>query len=98
MSPFHEGEINQVFEELYTEGIACVRWDRVYFWYDAERISKLMIQDLLDRWQKFCTAQGEPSAPMLKAFHYSGKPTLTLTREVFNKDEKWEPVSNWTKG
>jgi hypothetical protein len=97
MTPFHEGEINSIFEKLYVEGVACVRWDRVYFWYDAERLSKLTYQDVLDRWEKFCTAQGYSSAPTLNAYQYKGKATLTLAREAFKEDDgKWEPLSNWT--
>jgi hypothetical protein len=95
MERHHEAQLHQALDQLYIEGVTCIRWDQIYLWFNADRLSKGAYRELIRRWEELCTTYGHDNAPTLEVFHYSGKPTLTLLRTPFDKEEKREALSNW---
>lgn len=94
MERHHEVALLQVLDEVYLTGAACIRWDYMYLWFNAERLNKNSYRELNRRWEELCTlTYGYVDAPPLEVL--SGKHTLTIRRAPFD-GEAYEPLTNWT--
>src|SRR5438309_1592865 len=95
MERHHEVQINSALEQLYLEGATSIRWDQLYLWFNAHRLSKTSFREIIRRWNELCALYGHPSAPELMVFHWPDKPTLTLIRKPISNKEKIQLLSKW---
>lgn len=49
----HAELLNARLEEVYVRGFSTVYWSELYYWYDVQRITKKIYQDIEDRYIGF---------------------------------------------
>lgn len=65
MDRHEENQLMQHIEQVWLEGSTYVRWDKLYLWYDTQKISKKPWRDIHSRWTGFCVDRGYEDGPAL---------------------------------
>lgn len=96
MERHHEDQLNGALDQLYLEGTTSIRWDLLYLWFNADRLSKACFREIIRRWEELCTlTHGHVSAPQLLVLNWKDKPTLTLIRKPIDNREELLLLSKW---
>ena len=65
MLKHHQIELAQFLETIWSDAAASVRWDRLYRWFGAERITKTVWQTIYTKWADLCEEMGCEDVPQL---------------------------------
>jgi hypothetical protein len=92
----HEATLTGALDQLYLQGSAAILREHLYLWYNADRLSKGVFNDIIARWQILCEGYGysEDKIPELEEIH-SGDTWLLLCRALF-EDENRTPLADRT--
>jgi hypothetical protein len=95
MQRHHEVEMMAALDELYLRGATSIRWEQLYLWFDADRLSKNAYRQIAAKWEELTVeAYGLKEAPAISVFPMSV--WLTLTRAPIGESkEKWVALSDW---
>lgn len=96
MEIHHEVALNQALDKLYLEGAISIPWHQLYLWFNAERLSKGVYREIVQRWEMLCERRGYDSAPELYVLDGKGQHALRVRREPFKTDEKIVRLRDWT--
>ena len=82
----HEVALNEALDQLFLHGTTAILWQSLYLWYNAERISKRVYADIIERWQSLCEEYGYVrNIPELEQLAYSD--TWLIIRRGLFEDE-----------
>jgi hypothetical protein len=81
----HEIELAQFVETIWSDAAASVRWDRLYRWFGADRISKTVWQTIYARWADMCEEMGYDGVPELTCIKLPN--SFTVTRKPLSYEE-----------
>lgn len=96
MQKHHEAELMTTLDELYLRGATSIRWEKLYLWFNVDRLSKNAYRQIMEKWEELTVeVYGAKPAPAIEAF-----PTemwLTLARaELKGTKEAWASLVDWT--
>jgi len=90
----YEDSLDLLLDRLFLDGAASVRWDDVYVWFGAERLSKGAYREMLKRWEDLCVGHhGYKVAPEVSVL--GSKYLMLLRRDLF-VDEVLTPLRDLT--
>lgn len=88
----HEASLNAALDQLFLLGSTSILWQHLYLWYNADRLSKRVYSDIIERWRTLCEDYGETEdIPELEELQHSAT-WLILCRKPF-KEEKRVPLA-----
>jgi hypothetical protein len=85
MQRHHEVEFAQFVEAIYSDAASTVRWDRLYRWFGADRITKSVWRDIYLKWSDLCEFHGYEEVPQLTCIKLPN--SLTIMRKNFSDEE-----------
>ena len=88
----HEVALQQALDEVYLDGATSIRWDYLYLWFKAKRLSKTSYREIQNRWDEMCTAYERDKAPPLSIL--SRDHTFIIMRGAF-ENEQITPLKDW---
>jgi hypothetical protein len=95
MERHHEAALLHTLDQLYLEGAVSIPKERLYLWFDQQRLTKGVYRELVTRWEDLCTVTYHwDVAPELFVLHFD-TPMLNLRRERFDGEEL-VPLSEWS--
>jgi hypothetical protein len=88
MQRHHEIEFAQFIETLFADGAVSLRWDQLYRWFGASRISKGIWQRIFQAWSD-TAAEYRPHSEIPKIWVMKFPNSFTIVREAYKTDEVW---------
>jgi hypothetical protein len=83
----HEVALHEALDQLFLHGTTAILWQSLYLWYNAERISKRVYADIIEKWQAVCEGYGYiKDVPELQQLVYSDT-WLVIRRGLFKEEE-----------
>lgn len=93
MEQHHEVALDLAMDELYLQGATSILKDRLYLWFNAERLNKGAYRFIIRRWEKLCERYEHDEVPELSVLEFQGS-TLNIRRGTF-EGEKILPMADW---
>lgn len=105
MQRHHEVELMQALDELYIRGATSILNEKLYCWFDASRLRKVVFQQIQEHWEDLMISYGYKSKQIPDLWVMRSEPYVVLTREPFKlstsgeKDwERWEATGKASGG
>lgn len=95
MERVHEEQLRLTLEKLVLEAAVTLRWEQLYIWFSAERLSKGAWREIHRVWQEVCEAMGrKPSNLKILKRRKGTTYVCILARSAF-ADEEVIDITDW---